>query len=76
MTYRKLLNRRFLHLLLLYKQAYLKIGRRAHLSFGMKWLLSLPCMVLEHQILRRILLEREQQNLLSFPYSWTPFPQF
>ena len=57
MTYRKLLNRLF------YQTAYLKIGKRVHLSF--KRLISLPCMMLGHQNHPRILLEREQQESTS-----------
>ena len=65
MIYRKLLNHRFLHLFLLYQTAYLKIDKRAHLSFGIKRLISLPCMILGHQNLLRILIEREQQESTS-----------
>ena len=36
----------------------------AHLTFGIKWLISLSCIILGHQNLPRILLEQEQQALL------------
>ena len=53
-TYRKLLNFQFLHLL--YQTAFLKIGKHTHLNFGIKCLLCLLCMILGHQNLARILL--------------------
>ena len=47
--------------------SYLKIAKHAHLSFGIKWLISLPCMILGLQNLPRILLELhlEQQESTS-----------
>ena len=68
MTYRKELNSQFLHLLLLlllYQTAYLKIGKHAQLCFGIKQLISLPYMIVGHQNLPRIHLEREQQESTS-----------
>ena len=65
MTYRKLLNCWFLHLLLYYQTAYLKIGKHAHLCFSIKQLISLLCMILGHQNLPRIL--ENSKNLLALP---------
>ena len=81
MTYRKLLYQGFLLplplplplplLLVLHQTAYLK---PAYLSFGIKRILSLLCMILDHQSFPRILL-KQQESTSSLPCSWTAFPQ-
>ena len=70
----KIVNRRFLHLLLLplYQTAYLKIGQCAHLRFGIKWVILWSLAI---KIFLGSFWNENSKKLLAFPCSWIPFPQ-